>query len=63
MEEKVAEYHPFGVELVWVLDPQTLTIRAYPRGGTPVLARDADDVTADPQVPGLTGRVRRFFED
>jgi Uma2 family endonuclease len=63
MEAKVAEYHTFGVDLVWVLDPQTLALRAYPRGGSPALFRDDDTVTADPFVPGLSIEVRQFFED
>lgn len=63
MEEKVAEYHRFGVDLVWVLDPQTLTLRVYRRGASPELFRDTDTVTADPYVPGFTVRVSAFFED
>ena len=31
METKIGEYHAFGVDLVWVLDARTLTLRAYPR--------------------------------
>lgn len=63
VEEKVADYHAFGVDLVWVLDPQTLTLRAYPRGDVPTLARDADEVSADPFVPGFRARVSEFFRD
>ena len=63
MEEKAAEYHVFGVDLVWVLDPQTLTLRSYPRGGAPVLLRDTDHVTAEPHLPGFKVRVSQFFED
>jgi Uma2 family endonuclease len=63
MEQKVGEYHRFGVDLVWVVDPQTLTLRAYPRGAPPALFRDSDTVTADSHVPGFTVRVSAFFED
>jgi Uma2 family endonuclease len=63
MEEKIADYHAFGVDLVWVLDPQTLTLRAYPRGGNPVVSRDSDTVSADPHVPGFIVRVGAFFEE
>ena len=63
VEEKVAEYHVFGVDLVWVLDSQTLTLRSYPRGGAPVLLRDTDLVTADPHLPGFAVRVSEFFHD
>jgi Uma2 family endonuclease len=63
IEEKIGEYHAFGVDLVWVLDPQTLTLRSYPSSGPPALFRDADDVSADPAVQGFSVRVSRFFED
>jgi Uma2 family endonuclease len=63
MEEKTADYHGAGVDMVWVLDPRTLTLRAYPRGGTPVLLRDSETVTAGPLVPGFSCRVSEFFAD
>lgn len=63
MEEKVADYHAMGVDLVWVLDPHTVTLRAYPRGGLPLLLRDTDTVSADPHVPGFTVSVGAFFEE
>ncbi len=63
MEEKVADYHAMGVDLVWVLDPQTITLRAYPRGGSPLLLRDTDMASADPHVPDFAVPVSAFFED
>ena len=62
MEEKIGEYHAAGFDLVWVLDPRTLTLRAYARGASPVLLRDSDTVSADPHVPGFSCRVAEFFE-
>lgn len=63
IEEKVADSHTLGVDLVWVLDPQTLALRVYPRGADPVLLRDTDTVSADPFVPGFAVRIAAFFED
>ena len=63
MEEKIDEDHAAGVNLVWVLDPRTLTLRAYPRGGSPVLFRESDTASADPHVPGFSCRVADFFTD
>lgn len=63
MDEKVADYHAFGVDLVWVLDPQTTTLRACPRGGTPVSLHDGDEASADPHLPGFRVPLSRFFED
>lgn len=62
MEEKIAEYHRAGVDLVWVLDPRTVTLRAYPRDAAPVLFRDTETVSADPHVPGFTCQVAEFFD-
>jgi Uma2 family endonuclease len=63
MEEKIADYHSAGVDLVWVLDPHTETLRAYPLDGAPVLLRDADQASAHPHVDGFTIRVSQFFAD
>ena len=63
IEEKVADYHTLGVDWVWVLDPQTLTLRVYPRGADSILLRDTDTVSADPHVTGFSVRVAEFFAD
>jgi Uma2 family endonuclease len=63
MEEKIADYHRFGVDLVWVLDPQTLTLRAYGRDRTPLIFKDTDTISADPLVPGFSCPVSEFFRD
>lgn len=61
MEEKINEYHAAGVDLVWVLDPRTLTLRAHARGTSPVLLRETDIASADPHLPGFSCRVADFF--
>lgn len=63
MEEKVADYHAMGVDLVWVLDPQTMTLRAYPLGRPAALFRDTDLASADPHVAGFSVVVGAFFEE
>lgn len=63
MEKKIGEYHATGVDLVWVLDPRTLSLRTYARGASPVLLREADMASADPHVPGFSCRVADFFAD
>ena len=60
-EEKIDEYHAAGVDLVWVLDPRTQTLRAYGRGASPVLLHGSDAASADPLVPGFSCRVADFF--
>ena len=61
METKIGEYHTAGVDLVWVIEPRTLSLRAYARGASPVLLRDSDTASADPYVPGFSCRVADFF--
>jgi len=63
MEEKIAEYHAAGVDLVWVLDHRTLTLRAYARAAAPVLLHEHDVASADPHVQGFSCRVADFFAD
>ena len=62
MEKKIGEYHAAGVDLVWVLDPRTLTLQISARGASPVLLREADMASADPHMPGFSCRVAEFFE-
>lgn len=61
MEEKAADYHAVGVDLVWVLDPQTITLRVYQRGASPLVLRDTDTASADPHVPEFAVNVSAFF--
>ena len=63
MEKTIGEYHATGVDLVWVLDPRTLTLRTYARGASTVLLREAEIASADPHVPGFSCRVADFFAD
>jgi Uma2 family endonuclease len=62
IEEKIAEYHHFGVDLVWILEPRTSTLHAYGRGVPPVVLRETDTVSAEPYMPGFACRVAEFFE-
>lgn len=61
METKIGEYQTAGVDLVWVLDPRTLTLHVCARGASPVLLREPDTASADPHMPGFSCRVADFF--
>ena len=63
METKIGEYHTAGVDLVWVLDPRTLTLHVCAPGASPVLLREADIASADPYMPGFSCHVANFFAD
>src|SRR5438046_8416233 len=59
-EEKISEYHAAGVDMVWGRDARTLTLQDCRRGSAPVLLRDADLASADPQAPGFCSRSADF---
>jgi Uma2 family endonuclease len=61
MEKKIGEYHEAGVDSVWVLDPQTLTLRAYRRDRSPILRRDSETVDGPACLQGFSCRVAEFF--
>lgn len=63
MEEKIADYHTFGVDMVWVIDPRTLAVRLYPRGAEPFVLHSADEIDGGELLPGFRCRVAEFFGD
>jgi Uma2 family endonuclease len=63
IEEKVAEYHGIGVDLVWVADPRTQAVRAYPRDKEPFVLQKRDKIFGGKLLPGFSCRVGEFFED
>ncbi len=61
IETKIAEYHAFGVDCVWVADPHTCTVRIYPRGAEPgLLAVDAA-LDGGMLLPGFHCQVAELF--
>jgi Uma2 family endonuclease len=61
IEEKVRDYHDFGVDLVWVADPETQTIKVFPRGGPVKLLKTDDEIDAGFILPGFKSLVAKFF--
>lgn len=63
VEEKVAEYLDAGVELVWIVYPETrsVTVRRQD-GSSAVFAGDAV-ITGDHVLPGFECPVREFFPE
>jgi Uma2 family endonuclease len=61
LEGKVAEYHAFGVDAVWVIDPRMEAVRVYPRGGEPFTRQGEAELTAS-RPAGFLCRVADLFE-
>lgn len=59
--QKLREYFAIGVDLVWVVEPQTRRVFAY-AGLTNLQEFTANDkITADAILPGFSAPVARFF--
>jgi Uma2 family endonuclease len=61
IEQKVGEYHALGVDLAWVSDPQTQTVRVYPRGEAPRLLQAQDQLDGGALLPGFRRAVAGLF--
>jgi len=63
IEEKVRDYHNTGVDMVWVVDPHTRTVRVYPRGGEPSIVHDGSEIDGGDILPGFKVAIARFFDE
>lgn len=61
LERKVEEYLDAGVRLVWVVDPDTRTVRIHRGDGSAARLRQDDDLSGEAVVPGFSCRVRDLF--
>jgi Uma2 family endonuclease len=61
IETKIAEYHTLGVDLVWVADPHTRTVRAYPRGAEPRVLPLGETLDGGTLLPGFSCEVAELF--
>ena len=60
MFAKVEEYLAAGVQLVWVVYPQSRTVTAY-RPDRTVVFRTDDTITAEPVLPDFSRPVADLF--
>lgn len=63
MEEKIKDYHTFGVDMVWVADPNTRTVKQYPRDGEPTILHDGQQIGGGTVLPGFKASVAEFFDE
>ena len=62
IRQKVRDYLKAGVRVVWVADPQALTVTAYRRARKPKVFREGDTLTVEDIIPGFQLAVRTVFE-
>lgn len=61
VQAKVLEYLRAGVSIVWVVDPQTLTVTVYHRDGNAQVLQQADELVAPGVLENLCVTVRKLF--
>lgn len=59
---KVSEYFAAGAKVVWLVNPENRTVRAYEAGKLEVLTYpETEEITLDAIAPGFRARVGDFF--
>lgn len=61
MEEKRAEYHASGTELVWIVYPETRTIEVSTAADCVVTLAATETLTGEPVLPGFAVNVDDIF--
>ena len=61
MEEKIKDYHDFGVDMVWVADPDSRKVRVYPRGGVSSILSGKAELDGGDFLPGFNVHVAKLF--
>jgi Uma2 family endonuclease len=61
VEEKLNEYLEAGVLLVWIVNPDRMTIRVYRHDGTTSLYHEKDVIENEPVLPGLRLMIGEVF--
>jgi Uma2 family endonuclease len=58
---KITDYLRNGVELVWVVDPETRTVTVYRADNGPQVVQESEELTGADVLPGFRCRVCDFF--
>ena len=61
IDEKIDAYMQAGVALVWVIDPHDQTVLIYRPGKATEFVNNSQELSGDPQLPGLRVRVADLF--
>ena len=61
IDRKIGEYLDAGVPLVWIVNPETRTIRAYRQDGSQRIFRISEVIENEPALPGFRLTVGGIF--
>ncbi len=61
MEEKRAEYHASGTELVWIVYPESRTIEVSTASDRVITLAASETLTGEPVLPGFAVKVDDIF--
>ncbi len=61
LSKKVKEYLAAGVQLVWVLDPESQRVSVYRRSGGATILSQQEELTGEDVVPGFRCQVSELF--
>lgn len=61
VEEKLSEYLDSGVSIVWIVNPYRTIVTVYRPGKAPTLFSVEQELTAEPELPGLRVAVAAIF--
>ncbi len=62
LQDKVDDYHRFGVRMVWVADPRARSVTLFPLSETASIVREGERLGGGDILPGLSLPVTRLFE-
>lgn len=61
VEEKLAEWLGAGVKVVWIIYPETRTVRIHRRDGESAFLRSSDTLAAPDVLPGFSLPIAELF--
>lgn len=63
LDRKVQEYLDAGVQLVWIVNPETRTARVHRADGSITGLREPDELTGEEIIPGFRCRIADLFRE
>jgi Uma2 family endonuclease len=61
LDEKLEDYRKAGVPLVWVINPNSRTVRVHRRDGSVIYLREDEELSGEDVIPGFRCVVREML--